>query len=60
MSNRDLVVLGIGLLYSLVEYYLGKTNRIRASSVIELIVILLGVVAGMMIFWGKKWLERKN
>ena len=38
LSNKEAILAGIGVSYSLLEFWLGHTDKVQAASAIELIL----------------------
>ena len=38
LSNKEAILAGIGVSYSLLEFWLGRTDKVQAASAIELIL----------------------
>ncbi len=44
LTNRDLIFAVATICFALIEYYLGKTDRIKSSSILELLLNFLSII----------------
>lgn len=38
LGNKEVIITALGVSYALVEFWLGRTNKVQAASAIELIL----------------------